>query len=255
MTTEESVSDDAVARGGWTTYDKLVGPEVDGSLWAPLDMGTGPLLEPEARTTVGDGVWTVDIPEFKNANAENQALDNCKHVILSTQSFPIPEGGVGRFAVELHAEEVGDGDFGDYRYGIVTFNVLDMATGTVFDIVSTGRRFLAEHELLAYPGQDHPFTRVVDDPFFLSRDPDATHGAFRRCEIELDRAAGRVVWRIDGAILHEVDGLSDLPGEVRIGIGFFTLVPIGQGGSLRGQGARASWRRFEYSLTAGDATG
>ena len=252
MTTTSN--NDSAARSGWATYDQLAGPGVDPTLWEPLNMGTGPLLEPEARTTVADGVWTVDVTEFKNSDATNQAVDNSKHVILSTRALPIPADGVGRFAVEIHADRVGDGDSGDYRYGVVSFNVVDVATGLVFDILSTGKRYFAEHEVLAYPGQEHPFTRVVHDPFFFSRAGDAVDPEFRRCEVEIDRSGGRVVWKVDGAVLHEVDGLTDLPEEVHIGIGLFTLVPVSQAeSSVHGQGARASWRNFEYKLTTGDA--
>ena len=46
-------------------------------------------------------------------------------------------------------------------------------------------------------------------------------------------------------------GLTGLPEEVHIVFGMFTLQPIGEGeGSAHGQGAHASWRNFEYSLTA-----
>lgn len=242
---------DPATRSGWTIYDRLAGPELDSSRWEPLNMGTGPLLEPEARTTVENGVWTVDIAEFKNFDLSNQALDNSKHVILSTQGLPIPADGVGRFAVELRAGQVGDGDSGDYRYGVVSFNVVDTAAGLVFDILSTGKRFFAEHEVLAYPGQEHPFTRVIHDPLFFSRAGNVPDPEFRHCELEIDRSRGRVVWKVDGAVLHQADGLTDLPDEVHIGIGAFTLLPVGQGGSsVHGQGAHASWRNFTYHLSA-----
>ena len=101
------------ATTGWVSYDGFVEPTLDSSLWQALDFGSGPRLEPEARTTVENGVLTVDIPRFTNCDASNQGLDNSKHVILSKQGFRLPSDGVGRFAVDLRAE-VGDGS-GDYR--------------------------------------------------------------------------------------------------------------------------------------------
>lgn len=50
-------------------------------------------------------------------------LDNSKHLMFTTQGFPLPADGVGRFAVDLRAE-VGDGS-GDYRQGFASFNLAD----------------------------------------------------------------------------------------------------------------------------------
>lgn len=238
----------------WTKYDELVGPALDPTLWGPLDIGSGPRLEPEARTTVEDGTVTVDVPRFTNSDAGNQMLDNTKHVYVSARGFRLPADGVGRFSAELRAEVVGDGS-GDYRHGFAAFNVADATGGThmAFDILSTGDRVFAEHEVLAVPGQEDPFTRVVEDPFFFSRAGGPPNPDFRRCSIEIDRTRGRAVWKIDDEVLHEAAGLTGLPEEVHIVFGLFTLLPIGEGeGSAHGQGARASWRDFEYSLPVQD---
>ena len=77
-------------------------------------------------------------------------------------------------------------------------------------------------------------------------DPD-----FRHCSIEIDRSCGQVVWKIDDKILFVAAGLTGLPEELHLGFGIFTVVPLGEGrSSCHGQGARASWRNFEYSLPA-----
>jgi len=241
------------ARTGWITYDTFVGPALESSLWEPADLGTGPRLEPEARTTVENGVVTVDVPKFMNCDSTNQGLDNTKHLILTKQAFRLPADGVGRFAVELRAE-VGDGS-GDYRQGFASFNLVDTTGGThkVFNILSTGSRIFAEQEVLPAPGQEHPFTRIIEDPFFFSRAGSALGPDFRRCSIEIDRSHGQVVWKIDDAILHEAAGLTGLPEEVHMAFGMFTLLPIGEGeGSCHGQDGRASWRNFEFSLPAQD---
>lgn len=241
-----------VARTGWIKYDELVGPTLQSTHWEPLDIGSGPRLEPEARTTVENGVVTVDVPRFTNSDVSNQMLDNTKHVYVSAQGFRLPADGVGRFSAELRAEVVGDGS-GDYRHGFAEFNVADATGGThmAFDILSTGDRVFAEHEVLPVPGQEDPFTRVVEDPFFFSRAGGPPSPDFRRCSIEIDRSRGQVVWKIDDEILHVAAGLTGLPEEVHIVFGLFTLLPIGDGeGSAHGQGARASWRNFEYTLTA-----
>ena len=119
----------------------------------------------------------------------------------------------------------------------------------VLSIISTGDRFFAEQEVLPVPGQERPYTRIIEDPFFFSRAVIRRDAELRRCEIEIDRSRGRVVWTIDGRVLHEAAGLAGLPEEVHMGFGMFTLLPIGESaGSCHGQGGRASWRNFPYSL-------
>ncbi|PRY65887.1 hypothetical protein B0I08_10935 [Glaciihabitans tibetensis] len=234
-----------------TIYDPMVGPDLDASLWEPLNIGTGPLVEAGATTTVEAGAVTLRIPELANASDSNQAIDNSKHVILSTRAFAIPSDGVGRFAVDMHVDDAGDGDGGDYRYGVASFNVLDISTGAVFNIFSTGQRFLAQHEALAYPGVDHPFTRVIDDALFAARGDSIPASAYRECEVVIDRAAGSVTWTIDGRILHEAHGLTDLPAEIHIGLGVFTIIPVGSGtGSLHGQGVDATWKNFRVAISS-----
>jgi hypothetical protein len=45
-------------------------------------------------------------------------------------------------------------------------------------------------------------------------------------------------------------GLTGLPEDVHMSFGMFTLLPIGDGdSSCQGQGGRASWRNFAYSLS------
>ncbi len=241
------------ATSGWTTYDPFEGPGLDPARWQPADFGSGPRLEPEARTTVGSGVLTVDIPEFANGDPTHQGLDNTKHLLFSTQGFRLPADGPGRFAVDLRAE-VGDGS-GDYRHGFATLTVADTTGGThmVFGVLSNGDRIFAEEEVLPSPGGEDAYTRVVEDPFFLSRADHPASSGFRRCAIEIDRSRGRVVWTVDGKVLHVAAGLTGLPEEVHMAFGMFTLLPIGEGaGSCHGQGGRASWRNVKYSLSAED---
>ena len=243
------------AQPHWTTYDEFAGPTLDSSLWEPWSFGPVTRLEPEARTTVENGILTVDIPEFTNFDPSNQVLDNSKHVVVSKQGFRLPVDGVGRFSVGLRAEIVGD-ESGDYRQGVAAFMLIDTTGGTpmVFDILSMDDRFFAVHEVLAVPGQETPFTRVIEDPFFFGRTGSRPDSGFRRCSVEIDRSHGEVVWKIDGGILHAAAGLTGLPEEVHMGFGVFTLVPIGDGeSSCHGQGARASWRNFEHSLVAWDS--
>ncbi|GAA3294813.1 hypothetical protein Dvina_29685 [Dactylosporangium vinaceum] len=221
-------------------YDNLTGPQLDASLWAPLDMG-GPRVEPGAVTTVAGGAVTVDVAAFTNADPHDQSLDNTKHVMFSTRTFALPPSGPARFEAELAVDHIGGGS-GDYRLGIAAFIVVEPSTGKVFNILATADRLFAEHEELPYPGVAAPFTRVVDDPLAGVGGP-----GFHAVAVELDRSRGHVAWTAGGRLLHEASGLSDLPAAVTIGFGLFTLLPIGGGrSSAQGQGARASWRHFRY---------
>jgi hypothetical protein len=38
-----------------------------------------------------------------------------------------------------------------------------------------------------------------------------------------------VLYRIDGEILHVAGGLTDLPEQVHMALGIFTLMPVGEG--------------------------
>jgi Family of unknown function (DUF6081) len=124
----------------------------------------------------------------------------------------------------------------------------------VLNVMSMGDRFYAEHEVLAVAGQENPFTLMIEDPFFFGRAGSRPDPDFRHCSVEIDRSQGQVVWKIDDKILHVAAGLTGLPEELDLGFGMFTLVPVGEGEvSCHGQGARASWRNFQYSLTAEDS--
>ncbi|MDQ6751192.1 MAG: DUF6081 family protein [Actinomycetota bacterium] len=239
------------ARQGWDIYDEFEGPNLDASLWQPADFGSGPRLEPEARTTVEDGALTVDVQRFSNCDPNNQGLDNTKHLVISTKGFAIPADGARRFSVDLHAENFDAS--GDYRHGFATLTLVDFTTHTVLGIFSTGDRVFAEQEILESPGQEHPFTRVVEDPFFASRAGLTPGPGYVRCEIEIDRTHGQITYRIDDRVLHVAAGVTGLPEEVHMAFGMFTLLPVEEGSSCRGQGGRASWRNFQSSAPPEDS--
>lgn len=222
----------------YVSYDTMTGPDLDRSLWSDFELGGVPRTEPDAVTTVADGAVTVDIPAFRNGDENSQGMDNTKHLVLSTRTFPLPERGVARFAVDVHVDHVGMDD--DYRLGVATLNVFAAATGQVWNALATADRVFAEHELLAADG----YTRVVESPHVPTG-----QDAFRELEVEIDRGRGHVTWRVNGAVIHEASGLTDIADEVSLGYQVVTMMPISSGqGSRRGQGARVTWRNFRYDL-------
>lgn len=224
-------------------YDDLRGPELDQDLWAPFAIDGIPRLDPEATTTVANGILTVDIPEFKNADAKDPGFDGTKHVVFSTRAFAIPEAGPVRFEAEMAVDHVGVR--GDYRLGVAAFVIIDTegSSGAVLNLLATADRVYAEQEISGVTGGEDPYTRIVESPFVPVRD------GFRHLVLEIDRLAGRVTWRADGESIHEALRLDGLPDAMHIGFAFFTNTQRGVP-SNHGQGGRASWRNFRYSLIA-----
>lgn len=225
-------------------YDDFSGAELDPARWMYLEypMPDGPswrCAEPNARETMGGGTFTIDVPRFELAHDQVQIIDNPKHLVLSTEVFPVPDTGVVSFAVDMAATSV-NGDEHDYRDGFAAFNVLDIDTGWVFDVAASSNHVYAIYEMLPVPeAQAVPFTYVSNNPISpLHTGPGESH----RCEVQLDRGNSSARWLVDDAVIFAADGVR-IPSGVRVGLGLFTLHPIvdGKSRSLRGQGMSASW--------------
>jgi hypothetical protein len=223
-------------------YDDFRGPGLDPDLWLPFSHSGAPLLEPGASTTVADGVLTVDIPKFTHSNPEDWANDSTKHVVISTKGFAIPADTPVRLEVELAVDHVGAE--GDYRLGTASFVIVDSdgSTGTVLNFLATADRVYAEHEVLPWTDPDGHFTRMIESPFAPVREE-----GYRHFAVDIDRPGGRVTWTADGESIHEALGLDVLPDSLHIGFAFFTNMQTGVPSNL-GQGGRASWRNFRYTL-------
>ena len=226
-------------------YDELTGPELDPTRWSParLPLPTGDIhvpLDPGAQTTVGDGEVRVTIPRFTLAHDRFQAVDSAKHLTVSTHAFALPPDGSASFAVEQAVENIG-GEPADFRRGMAAFHVFDLkATQRVFAIVGTSTRVFAMHERLGL-GED-AFYHVIESPY-ADFDDDFTRQ--RTCEITLDRSRSTVAWSVDGQKVYEVQR-AEIPEQVQIGFGIWTMLPIraGRSQSLHGQGLSARWSRF-----------
>ncbi|WP_280266291.1 DUF6081 family protein [Nocardia wallacei] len=232
-------------------YDDLSGPALRDDRWqylqVPLDeTQSWTYREPDAKTDVGAGAVSIRIDEFTRSHSQVQILDNPKHLLVSTEEFDLT-AGPRTFSVEMTAENIGaTGE--DYRDGFAAFNVLDMATADVFDLIVTSRHAHAIHERLFVPGVVDPadaFTHVVHAPL---AGLDIAPGGFHRYAVTLDRDGRTVTWRIDGRPVF-VTHPDSLPTAVRIGFGLITLHPIhdGRSTSLRGQGLHGHWRNFDIA--------
>lgn len=234
-----------------TLYDNLSGPDLREDRWqflqVPLDdTQTWTYAEPDAKTDVGGGAVSVRVDEFTRSHPQVQILDNPKHLLVSTEEFDLTTGP-RTFSADMTAENIGvSGE--DYRDGFAAFNVLDMATADVFDLIVTGRHAYAIHERLFVPGVIDPadaFTHVVHAPLVGPRiDPATTH----RYAVTIDPARHTVTWRIDDIPVYTAHPAT-LPTAVRIGFGIITLHPIteGRSNSVRGQGLHGRWSTFDIT--------
>lgn len=230
------------------TYDEFTGPELDMSRWSYLEYPPGPdgtswrCAEPSARTDVGGGTLTIHVERFERAHDQVQIMDNPKHLLLSTDSFTT--GGRATVSAEIAATSI-NASRRDYRDGFASLNVLDLASGWVFDLCATSDTVFSIYERLPVPGVEHPFTHVVEHPLAgLEIAPGRPH----RCEITLDAGRGTAEWHVDGYLVHDMRGV-EIPTEFTIGMGLITLHPIvaGTSRSLRGQGLTASFGAISVS--------
>ncbi|RTL66045.1 MAG: hypothetical protein EKK42_18890 [Pseudonocardiaceae bacterium] len=226
------------------TYDDFTGSRLDPARWFHLEYPPGPdgtswrCEEPNARTDVGDGTLDISIERFERAHDQVQIMDNPKHLLLSTESFPVPADGSVTISLEIAATSI-NATPRDYRDGFASFNVLDMASGWVFDLCATSDQVIAIHERLPLPGVDRTFTHVIEAPLAgLEIAPGLSHAY----EVTLDAGRRVAEWRVDGRLMFDVAD-AEIPGQVSVGLGFITLHPIadGRSRSLRGQGISASF--------------
>jgi hypothetical protein len=117
----------------------------------------------------------------------------------------------------------------------------------VFDACATSDTVFSIYERLPMPGVEQPFTYVVEHPLSgIVAAPGLSHTH----TVTLDAGRGTAEWRVDGTLVHHVNGV-EIPAQVNIGVGLFTLHPIvdGKSTSLRGQGMSASFGPISVTLT------
>ncbi len=235
------------------TYENFSSDVLDTNKWFLLEVPLGEgesrrYEEPHARVTIKDSVLEVDIARFETFHDQVQMFDSGKQAYFSTKSFPLPAQGEATFSAEMAVTNHG-GNPDDVRDAFASFNVVDLASGAVFDAIATSRRLYALHERLKVPGvnAESVFTHIVEAPLVgLSTEP----GEFHEYMITLDRTQRRVRWSIDGSRVYTLDNLEVFPSDVQIGFGIFTLHPIrnGQSTARHGQGMQGRWRNFRYAI-------
>lgn len=229
------------------TYDDLNGPDLRDDRWRFLEVPLGDgqtwsYADPSARTDIEDGTVSVRIDTFTRSHSDVQILDNPKHLLVSVQEFDL-NGGPRTFAVEMAAENIGStGE--DYRDGFAAFNVLDMGSAQVFDLIATSKHAYAIHERLFVPGvvpEEQAFTHIVHAPL---AGIDIKPAEFHHYAVTIDRGACSVSW--------SVDATPSTPHMYRICRRLFRsdsasspcIRSVTAKHLLRGQGLHGLWRKF-----------
>ena len=228
------------------------GPDDFGDGWMsaviPTPQGPSERIDPQSRTTVEDGVVTVDIQQFSAASDEHQGLDNTKYLVFMKQNLAVPPDGEAKFAVDMAIRNVG-GDPDDYRSGAAAFVLNDFESGThlVFDILGTSKRVHAVFERLSAHGEDVPFARATESPFLLA---DENYEDFHTYMTVLNRATRTVRFFVDSTLIHEERGVDPFPESVHLGLAILTLGAISGGKSVSnvGQGLVARWKNVRYAI-------
>lgn len=244
---------ESTTRPGTEVYDDFAGTELDSTRWMvmafPLPDGdVFTCAEPSATTELVDGALRLRIDRFEKSSPV-QIMDNCKHLLVSTSVIELPEDRAITFEADISARTI-NAHPRDYRDGFVSFVVVDVNTGFVVDFAATSDAVFAIDERLPLPGVATPYTRIVEDPL-VTGSLRSTDGPLH-ARITIDRARRSVVVRVDDVVIHTASP-ADLPSAVQIGMGIFTLHPIGSDGSrsLHGQGIEGFWSNVR--ITRADA--
>lgn len=211
----------------------------DGSSWR--------YEEPNARFVFRDGAMEVSVARFERSHDTVQNFDNAKFLVLSSSTFSVPEDGYLAVAARLAAEKSGGGAE-DFRDGVVSLNVVEFATGLVFDVLATGERHGAIYERMPHT-EPWSFLHVVDAPF---HSPPTSPGRWHDVAVLIDAERRCAHWLVDDRLIHSAMGLEIVPSSVRIGMGLMTIRPLSQQGSvsLRGQGMTGRWGDIRIGVSS-----
>jgi hypothetical protein len=232
-----------------TLYDGFTTPELDPSKWtiASFPSGDGNFWrweEPQAKIKTGDGRLEIAVNPYTRFHDQIQIFDNPKHLYLGTQSFAVPEQGMISFSCQMGAV-THNGNPDDFKDGFASFNVLDFASGLVFDFIATSAKVGIIYERLLMPGLTTPkeaFTEIVE---VGPNEP----GQLSACRLDYNFEQNRVDYWFNG---NKVVSRLDLPARPRnlfMGMGLITLRMIqnGRSTSLKGQGGTGLWSKIKVT--------
>ncbi len=234
-------------------YDDLSKGKVDPAKWKLLSfpLGNGQAWtyeEPKARLESREGGLALTVDPFTRKHDQVHMFDDPKQLYVSTRTFPVSPTGTTVFEVEMGAETYRS-NAEDIQDGFAGFITLELATGMVFDFVSTGRKIGAIYERLLIPGitdEKTAFTYLIESPFAgISTGPRKIH----LYSVRLSPEQRRAEWYVDGRPFFKVEHVPVATKEITLGFGLFTLKPVDPvkgSTSIHGQGGTGVWRNFRY---------
>lgn len=236
-----------------TVYDDLSFGKVDPAKWKLLSfpLGNGQVWtykEPKSKLEPRNGGLALTVDPFTRKHDQVHMFDDPKQLYVSTRTFPVSQSGTTTFEVEMGAESYRSNPE-DIRDGFAGFITLELATGMVFDFVTTGQKIGAIYERLLIPGitdEKTAFTYLVESPFAgINTAP----GRLHHYSVKLNPSERRAEWDVDGKPFFKAERVPVAPKEITLGFGLFTLKPVdpAKGStSIHGQGGTGIWRNFRY---------
>ncbi len=179
-------------------YDDLSKGKVDASKWKLLSFPLGneqvwTYEEPKAKIEPRGGGLALTVDPFTRKHDQVHMFDDPKQLYVSTRTFPVSPTGTTTFEVEMSAETYRS-NAEDIRDAFAGFITIELATGMVFDFVSTGRKIGAIYERLLIPGitdEKTAFTYLIESPFAgISTAP----GRLHHYSVRLNPAERRAEW-------------------------------------------------------------
>ena len=125
-------------------YDDLSKGRVDPSKWRLLSIPLGndqvwTYEEPKAKIEPHDGGLALTVDPFTRKHDKVHMFDDPKQLYVSTRTFPVSATGTTTFEAEMSAETYRN-NAEDIRDAFAGLIIIELATGMVFDFVSTGER-------------------------------------------------------------------------------------------------------------------
>ncbi len=179
------------------------------------------------------------VRRFTRSHDRVQILDNAKHVLFSTRSFPVATGVTMSWDMEAEGLHCAPGDLYD---AFASLLCIDLSTGTAIDVFCRDDICAAVFARLPFPGTDVGDLEPMK--YWALFDEKRLSRAGRHSySITIDPAHSRITWTVDDELLRE-QTLPDYElGPVTLGLGLMTEKDLTRGGSIscHGQGIRAEW--------------
>ena len=234
--------------------DRFNSGEIDAQRWEVVQLpmeggGIWRYEDPGSRVQAEHGVLKLEIERFRLQHDQIPMFDNPKLLYMMRERIRLPRDGAVTISCDMACKSH-HGNPDDLLDGFAAFNVVDQATGMVFDFIVSETRTGVVYERLPLPGiisAGGDWVHVIQSPLVTQNTPESCH----HYSIRLDRSAHTCEWSVDGKRFYATTGIPVDIESVTPGLGLFTLKkPMPGVGSVsnHGQGATAWWRNLSVTL-------